>query len=502
MGRVAIGGFQHETNTFSPINAGFGDFERADGWPPLLRGDDILSATAGMNVPIGGFVDTARSCDFALEPLVWCAATPSGRVSTDAFERISEMLLTDLSRAADVDALYLDLHGAMVTADHDDGEGELLRRIRAVLPVQIPIVVSLDLHANISPAMVELATASVVYRTYPHIDMAATGGRAAILLERILRTGRVPERAFRQLDFLIPLPSQCTLIEPAASLYGSLEDIGRGSIHSVDIALGFPAADVLDCGPSIVVYGNDLKTVEGRANDLVRKVAAAESSFKLDVFDPDEGVAHALALARNDRGGTVIIADTQDNPGGGAEGDGVVILKALIEQGAERAAFGVLFDPETARAAHAAGEGAEVSAEIGARSRYGDESPLVGRFEVIELGNGRFTCTGPYYSGCRMDLGPMARIRLAGVDIVVASRKQQAADTEMFRHVGLDPAATKVLVLKSSVHFRADFRRIASDIVVVCAPGPNVADPALQPFRDLRAGMRLHPLGPVAGTKG
>ena len=502
MGRIAIGGFQHETNTFSPISAEFDDFERADGWPPLLRGEEILSATAGTNIPIAGFIDAARSFDFDLAPLVWCAATPSGHVSTDAFERISDMLLTDLSRAADVDALYLDLHGAMVTTDHDDGEGELLRRIRAECPSRIPIVTSLDLHANISRAMVERTTASVVYRTYPHVDMAATGGRAATLLERFLRTGRTPERAFRQLDFLIPLPSQCTLIEPAAGLYERLKNIDRGPICSADVALGFPAADIPDCGPSIVAYGDDLQLVENCADDLLRMFTAAESRFKLEVFRPDEGVAHALAQAKNVRGQTVIIADTQDNPGGGAEGDGVVILKALIQQGAERAAFGVLFDPEAARAAHAAGEGAKISTAIGARSRYGDELPLEGRFEVIELGDGQITCTGPYYNGSRMDLGPMARLRLAGVDIVVASRKQQAADTEMFRHVGLEPASTKVLALKSSVHFRADFGRIASDIVVVCAPGPNIADPAQQPFRHLRTGMKLRPLGPVVGASG
>ncbi|MDA0261444.1 MAG: M81 family metallopeptidase [Proteobacteria bacterium] len=498
MVRVAVGGFQHETNTFSPINAEFGDFERADGWPPLLRGEEILSGAAtGMNIPIAGFIDSARSCNFDLVPLIWCAATPSGRVSTDAFERIAGMLVSDLTRASDIDALYLDLHGAMVTMDHDDGEGELLRRVRAALPPQIPIVASLDLHANISSAMVDLATALVVYRTYPHIDMAATGGRAATLLRRIVETGRVPQRAFRRLDFLIPLPSQCTLIEPAKSIYDGINIPGRGSIHSIDLALGFPAADVPDCGPSIVAYGDDINTVEKHASDLLGVVAGAEPRFKLEVFDPDEGVARALALAKTDHARTVIIADTQDNPGGGAEGDGVVILKALVQQGAQRSVFGVLFDPEAAQDAHAAGKGAELNIAIGARSRYKDATPLEDRFKVVELGDGRFTCRGSYYSGCRMDLGPMAHLRLAGIDIVVASRKQQAADIEMFRHVGLDPAAASVLVLKSSVHFRADFGQIASDIIVVCAPGPNVADPAQQPFRRLRTAMRMRPLGPT-----
>ena len=283
--RIAIGGFQHETNTFSRVNATFGDFERADGWPALLRGDEILAGVGGMNIPIAGFIDASRSRDYDLVGLAWCSATPSRPVTTDAFERIAGMLVDNLSQTTDIDALYLHLHGAMVTMDHEDGEGELLRRIRSVLPPGMPIVASLDLHANITPAMVELATALVVYRTYPHIDMAATGERAAALLERIVMTGRSPEHVFRQLDFLIPLPSQCTLIEPAASLYDQLEILVKDSVYSIDMALGFPAADVPDCSPSVVAYGDDIQAVESCVTNLSRTVAAAEPDFKLEVLD-------------------------------------------------------------------------------------------------------------------------------------------------------------------------------------------------------------------------
>ena len=177
MARIAIGGFQHETNTFSATNATFDDFARADGWPPLLRNSDLENGVAGMNLPIAGFIEAARALGHQLIPLVWCSATPSGAVAADAFEQVAEMLQSSLAAARDVQAVYLDLHGAMVTTAHDDGEGELLRRIRAILPSDVPVVASLDLHANITPAMVEQSTALVAYRTYPHIDMADTGGR-------------------------------------------------------------------------------------------------------------------------------------------------------------------------------------------------------------------------------------------------------------------------------------------------------------------------------------
>ena len=497
MARIAIGGFQHETNTFAPVNATFDDFARADGWPPLLMDAGLESAVAGMNLPIAGFIKAARDLGHQLIPLVWCSATPSGPVTESAFERIAEMLQSGLAAASNVDAVYLDLHGAMVTTVHADGEGELLRRIRTVLPRDLPVVASLDLHANITPAMVERATALVAYRTYPHVDMSDTGRRAAALLDRILARGRPPARAFRQLDYLIPIVSQCTLSEPAEGLYRVLEKLQGGAVHSVDLALGFPAADVADCGPSVVAYGSDDGAVRQAADALSDAICAAEPAFRLDVCSPDEGVARAIAHAGEAARGPVILADTQDNPGGGAESDGVTILKTLLRHRAQGAAVGILYDPEAARAAHAAGRGAEINLSVGARSGYGDETPLAAPFRVEALGEGRFSCSGPYYKGCRMDLGPMARLRTGGIDIIVASRKQQAADQAMFRHVGVDPAAQRILALKSSVHFRADFGPIAREILVIAAPGPNLVDPAQHRFRRLRKGVRLRPLGPA-----
>ena len=263
------------------------------------------------------------------------------------------------------------------------------------------------------------------------------------------------------------------------------------------MALGFPAADVADCGPSVVAYGSNGEAATQAANEISDAIGAAEPAFRLEMYNPDDGVERALALAGDAASGPVILADTQDNPGGGAEGDGVAVLKALLRRRAEGAAVGILYDPEAARAAHAAGPNAELDLALGARSGYGGETPLVARFRVAALGDGRFSCSGPFYKGCRMDLGPMARLRTGGVDIVVASRRQQAADQAMFRHVGLEPGAQRIIALKSSVHFRADFGPIAGEILVIAAPGRNLVDPAEHPFRRLRHGVRLRPLGPA-----
>ena len=181
--RIAVGGFQHETNTFAPAKATFDDFARGGGWPPLLKGDDVFDGTAGINLPVAGFVEAMRKTTHRLVPTAWAAASPSAHVTEDAYERISGMIVYALKSAGKLDAVYLDLHGAMVAEHANDGEGELLSRVRAVVGPDIPVVASLDLHANVTQRMLEHADVLIAYRTYPHVDMAETGARVAHFLQ-------------------------------------------------------------------------------------------------------------------------------------------------------------------------------------------------------------------------------------------------------------------------------------------------------------------------------
>jgi microcystin degradation protein MlrC len=406
------------------------------------------------------------------------------------------MLAEDLRAAGPVDAVYLDLHGAMVTESVPDGEGEILARIRAVTGPDIPIAASLDLHANVTRRMADLADLLVPYRTYPHVDMAETGARAAALLDRLLAGWR-PAKAFRQAEFLISLVAQCTLADPARRLYALLAELERRHGLSLGLSMGFPAADFADCGPSLVGYGADREALAAAMDEMMAAIAAAEPDFVPVLLQPDAAVAEARRLAAR-AARPVVLADTQDNPGGGAESDGVVLLEALIRGGAEDAVLGLLADPAAAEAAHAAGVGAVLDRGIGAGSAYRGQEPLRAAWTVEALGDGRFVGTGPFYGGNRMQLGPMALLRHpGGVRVAVSSRKQQAADQAMFRHLGIEPAAQRILALKSSVHFRADFEPIAEAVLVVEALGPNLADPAAQPFTRLRPGVRLRPLGPA-----
>jgi microcystin degradation protein MlrC len=485
--KIAIGGVQHETNTFADSRATFEEFVHADAWPGMARGRALLESVAGINLPIAGFVAQAQTDGLELKPLMWCSAQPSGPVTRDAFERIAFILLEDLAAAMPVDAVYLDLHGAMVAEHLDDADGELLRRVRERVGASTPIVASLDLHANVSRTMLEQASVLLAYRAYPHVDMSETGARAARLLPRLV--GKPPlRRALRYLDFLIPLTSQCTLIDPMRTVMAHAAERERDSVVSLHFTPGFPLADVPECGPCVFGYGED-DSIASVVNELADEVAGAESSVSGRFWSVTDAVNRALEVARMGLG-PVILVDTQDNPGAGGNGDSTSIIRALIEARAEGVVGGLICDPETARQAHAAGAGARVRASVGAKSGFPGEQPIEAEFTVESLGDGRFTGTGPFYLGTRMDLGPMACLRTAGVRIVVASRKQQAADQAMFRHLGIEPAGQRILVLKSSVHFRADFSDLASEILIVLAPGPSPADPALLPFRKLRPTVR------------
>jgi len=496
MARIAVAGFQHETNTFAPTKAGLDAFESGGGWPPMAEGQAALDGVGGTNIPLAGFVAAAQAAGHRLVPLVWANATPSAHVTREAFEHVAGRIVAALAAAGPVDAVYLDLHGAMVTEHLDDGEGEVLRRVRAVVGPRVPVAASLDLHANVTPLMVEHADAMVGYRTYPHVDMAATGERAAALLSAILARGDRPIRGFRQFPFLIPLTAQCTLIEPARGLYARLAALEQAHGVSLSFLPGFPAADIADCGPSLIGYGFDAAAVAAVVETLEREIVAAEPAFDAELLDPDEGVSRAMRIAAAE-GGPVILADTQDNPGAGGNADTVGLLDALLRHRAEGAVLGLLVDGAAAAQAHAIGAGAEGDFSLGAKSGIPGHVPFAGRFRVERLGDGEFTCTGPFYGGARMRLGPMALLERDGVRVIVSTGRVQAADQEMFRHLGIEPARMRIVAVKSSVHYRAHFGPIATAVLTVVAPGPMAADPAALPWRKLRRGMRLRPRGPV-----
>jgi len=496
MTRIAVGAFLHETNTFAPTKATYADFVHGGGWPAMTVGAAVVKTMRKMNAGLAGFVEEAEASGWDLVPTISCGASPSAHVTRDAFERITKVMIDGIAAAGRLDAVYLDLHGAMVSEHLDDGEGEILARVREVIGPDLPLVASLDLHANVSPAMVEHADALIAYRTYPHVDMAATGRASARHLALLLRSQRRFAKAFRQLPFLIPISWQCTNDQPTRSIYEKLAACESDAVPTLSFAPGFPAADFAHCGPSVFAYGRTQADADAAADAIAAIVIGHESDFDGRIYSPDDGVRHAMELAKAATR-PIVIADTQDNPGAGGDSDTTGMLRALVRNRAERAATGVIYDPQSARAAHAAGRGASIALSLGGKSGIPGDAPYPETFVVESLSDGNFVATGPYYGGRVMEMGPSACLRIGDVRVVVASHKAQLADQSMYRYVGIEPTEQAILVNKSSVHFRADFEPIAEKLLICAAPGAMPADPAMLPWTRLRHGIRIKPNGPV-----
>jgi len=491
--RIALGGFLHESHSFAPRATTWQEFQSPGGFPAYVRGARLFDAVRSTSVPSAGALDVAEPRGVDLVPLSWCFANPAGPVTEEAFERIAACLIADLATAMDaapLDGVYLDLHGAMVAEHFPDAEGELLRRARAVVGPDVPIAISLDPHANVTALMAEKADVIVPFRTYPHVDMKAAGARAMeLLLARVARGTPWPY-AFRQLDYWTPLTMQCTMVSPMADVLAERAKLAAGNgIVELGFCFGFPYADFPGCGMAITCYAEDQAQADAAADTLKAYLDAHEADFAGGALPVEQGVAQAIAASG--QGKPVVIADTQDNPGGGGHGDTTGLLAELIRQDAP-ATLGMINDAESAEACHAAGEGAEIALKLGGKS---DGVPVHVQARVLRLTDGRFTCTGPMAAGNPADLGPSALIGIGRVKVLVVSRKMQALDQAMFRHAAIEPAAEQILALKSSVHFRADFQPIAQEVIVVAAPGPVVADPSSLPFAHLREGVRRRPLG-------
>jgi microcystin degradation protein MlrC len=489
--RIAAGGFQHETHSFAPRPTVYADFLKPGGFPPLSRGEALFPAIEGSSTALAGALPPLRRAGAVLVPLLWCLGMPAGPIQDEAFERIAAMLCADLSVALEdgvLDGVYLDLHGAALTDTFPDAEGELLRRIRAILGPDVPVVISLDPHANLTAAMVELTDGVVPYLTYPHVDKRETGARAAALLLRRVARGAPFATAFWQLDYWFTLSAQCTMTGPMQAAMAAREAIAtRHGVAELGFCFGFPYADFADCGAAVSCHADSLGQAEAAAEEFIAWLAAHEDDFRPDAIPADEAVAEALKAAH---GATrpVILADTQDNPGGGGHADTTGLLAELVAQGARGAVLCLINDAGSAAACHAAGLGGTLALSLGGKS---DGVPFGATARVVALGDGHFPLTGPMGQGNTANLGPCALAEFEpGIRVMIASRKTQAYDQAILRHLGVEPADCPIVALKSSVHFRADYAPIAERIIIAAAPGPVIADPSVLPFRNVRASVR------------
>lgn len=504
MSRILIAGYQHETNTFAPSLADWAAFNRGDSFPPFMRGAAMQDALTGVNIPVGGFIDAAKARGWQLVPSAWAGAIPSSHVTEDAFERIAAAILDDVDAAcrssSGLDGVYLDLHGAAVAQHAADSEGELLARVRQRVGPGVPVVASLDLHANVTHRMLDQADALVAYRTYPHVDMADTGILAAELLARRFKAGGKQPLAHQRLPFLIPLNAQSTWMQPAQGLYEALRALDAEHGTCLSFCMGFPASDFAECAPMVWGHGPTPEATQAAVQALYRRVAEP-GQWQQQILSARDAVAQAMALAEG-ASKPVVIADTQDNPGAGGDSNTTGLLHALLAQGAGRrypgqVALGLVFDPEAARMACAAGVGAELDLAVGRAvptfTGQDSDPPVRGRFKVQAVSDGRCTLVGPMMTGVSVHLGPSACLVIDGVQVAVVSGKKQLLDRALLRMLGVHTEQQRIVVVKSSNHFRADFQPHASAVLVAKAAGPMAAEPADLPWRHLPETIRRRP---------
>jgi microcystin degradation protein MlrC len=454
--RVAIAGISHESNTYAVEASGLTPVD----WFDRYRGDEIVSRYRDTATYIGGMVDGLAALGATAVPTFFAIGEPSGTIRADAYEQLRDELLSRLDAVLPIDAVALELHGAGVTEDTDDLEGALLADVRALVGTATPIAVTLDLHANVTDRMGRLADVMLGVHLNPHTDMHERGVEAVRLLPGLVTGQLRPVTHVEPLPMLLPLTT--TDQGPAADVNARCREIEqRPGVVDCTFFHGFPYADGHDVGTRILcIADGDADLARGAAGEVAGYVWERREDFRQAGLSPAAAVAAALELPD----GPVVINDTADNPGGGTMGDDVQLLRALLDAGVTHSCFGFICDAETVAAAHAAGVGAMLDVELGGKSDRRARAPLAARAYVKGLTDGRFrlSCYAP---GLQVDLGRTARLQIDGVDVIVVSRVQQTFDPEVFLLHGVDVTRCRVIALKSSHHFRAGFRQLATAII-------------------------------------
>lgn len=488
--RIAVGGIEHETNTYATESMGstsLDDFQQ-------LRGDEILKLGATRTF-IGGFLSGVAEGGHEPMPLLWAQAGPSGIIERGAYATLRGEFLERLADALPVDAVAVSMHGAGVVEGIDDLEADFAASIRSVVGDDVPIVVPLDLHGNITQEMAAHIDLMLGVHEYPHTDMFERGVEAIMSLPAIVERTVDPRTHVERLPLL--LPTSTTDAGPAATVRDAcLAAEQRPGVLDVTFFHGFPYTDVPATGASIVVTTDgDPELASAIAREVAEQVWADRETFLVESITPEV----AIELARKglaDGGGPIVINDTADNPGGGTPGDGTHLLSALIDADIEDSCFGFIFDPVTAEQAHRAGVGATLDVRIGGRHGPLHGDPIEASAYVKTLTDGRFVYRSQMIEGVRANLGTSARLVIGNVDVIVTSRRNQTFDGEIFALHGIDIVSRSIIGLKSSQHFRAGFRDIASAILTADSPGLTTLDVTV--FEHPAAEAPLWPLDPAA----
>ncbi|AGT07290.1 M81 family metallopeptidase [Paracoccus aminophilus] len=484
--------FMHESNTFSRYRTDLPQFQV----DALHYGEAAFAARGAANTELAGFLDVAGPAGWRVIHAISAHAVPGGQVTQAAYDHIAGVIL-DKARAhqGQLDGVLLGLHGSMVPEFCQDGEGHLLGLLREVLGDEIPIAVTLDLHAMVSEEMVERAQIFVSYKTYPHVDMRETGTHAARLLDRAMKGEIAPRTARAHVPMLDEANSGRSDIPETFALYQRASAAEASGLLAVSVNAAFTGADVACAGPTVLAtYDRRDPTQQAEAEALVEDLAAQIWDGRLkkrNVFiEVDEAAAEALGWTGEK---PLVIADYADNPGAGSYGDSTALLSGLMAAGVTGAVFTPMIDPEAAAELHRHREGETVTLHIGGKGdpRFGG-GPIEVTGVIRHLSDGAYTGDGPIQGGLAHSFGPTAVLDLGGIEVLIVSEAQQMVDLQQLRAFGIEPTQRRVLALKSMQHFRAAFEPIAGK-VIICDAGA-LATPRAERRPYLRAPRPLWPL--------
>lgn len=476
--------FSHESNTFSRCPADYAAFEDRG----VSEGEAAIMARGAANTPLAGFLDIGRPAGWRIVHAISAAAQPSGPVTRDAFDRIAGVIVAAAkAHAGEIDGVLLGLHGAMVTDFCEDGEGELLERLRAVLGPKIPIGVTLDPHANVTRKMTDLAQIVVSYKTYPHVDIRETGRLAAGILQRTMAGEIRPVTLRAQRPMLEEVNGGRTDIGPMVERIARAQTYEQEhGVFAVSVDGGFGNADIKEVGPTVLVTcEGDLARHQAFAEELMDDMWARRFDTVTEFLSVEQAVGEAKSYVATS--GPLIIADYADNPGGGGYGDATNLLAAMIAAGLDDACFGPMVDPEVAAELHRGQPGSTVSVQLGGKvdPQIGGR-PLALTGTLVSVSDGDYVGDGPMMGGLRSSWGPCAVLRVGGIEILVTTTRAQMNDLQQFRAFGIDPAAKRVVGLKSMQHFRAAFEPIAGKVVVCDSGALCTPDLTKLPYHNVR----------------
>ncbi|MBI1735799.1 MAG: M81 family metallopeptidase [Candidatus Rokubacteria bacterium] len=480
---LVVAMMMHETNTFSPVPTPLSAFRP-------LEGEAAIAEFRGTNTQLGGFLDVAQGLGAEITVPIAAAAHPSGYVEKTAYEDMAGAIVGAIRRGCD--AAFLALHGAMVAEHHDDGEGELLRRIRAVAP-RLPIAVGLDFHAHVTAPMVEHATVIAGYRTYPHVDMGETAQRAGRTLVRALDGEVRPAMVWGFRPMLTSTLEHTPSRQPMKDVMDlAIDAETRGAVLNASVFGGFPQADIphLSCSAVVVCDGRtpDGETLLARLLDLAWQ---RREAFLYQGAPLASQIAHARTLGS----GPIVLVDHGDNTASGGTQDVMSVVAEVMRQGLEDVAAGPICDPAAVARIVGAGTAASVTLELGGRIDMPQLNlkgkPLAVTGKVARITDGEFTVTGPMATGTRIRMGRTAVLDTGAMQIVISEQRSEPFDTGVFTHCGIDPRRKKYVLIKSRQHFRAGFEPIARHIVL--CDGDGVTSSNLDLFDYRRRRRPLYP---------